>query len=96
LAGYAGNCRTKSRFSTEHPPGTVGGVGGGPIEPGYPSGKGKSGNGDLRADSCDLPLLVLRGAQPGDSQYIERIVAVSAGEGLSIALDVNGFVLAGG
>jgi len=56
-------------------------------ETSYPSGKGKLGNGDITADSCDLPVLVLRGAQPGDSQYLERIVAVSAGWDHMMALE---------
>ena len=58
-----------------------------PIEADYPSGKGKLGNGDITADSCDLPVLVLRGAQPGDSQYLERIIAVSAGWDHTMALE---------
>jgi len=58
-----------------------------PIEAWYPSGKGKLGNGDITADSCDLPVLVLRGAQPGDSQYLERIIAVSAGWDHTMALE---------
>jgi len=58
-----------------------------PIDADYPSGKGKLGNGDITADSCDLPVLVLRGAQPGDSQYLERIIAVSAGWDHTMALE---------
>jgi len=51
---------------------------------------GQLGNGTT--DSNSTPVLVLKGEQDNStSNYLEYIVAVAAGEGHSMALDVNGF-----
>ena len=63
---------------------------------GWDSGGGRLGNG-RDEDSNSTPVLVLRGEQPADDpcnpyDYLQHIIAVSAGEGHSMALDVNGYV----
>jgi len=63
---------------------------------GWDSGGGRLGNGSA-TDGNSTPVLVLRGEQPPDEPndtypYLCHIVAVSAGEGHSMALDVNGYV----
>ena len=60
------------------------------------SNGGRLGNGSA-TDGNSTPVLVLRGEQPADDPndpyaYLSHIVAVSAGEGHSMALDVNGYV----
>lgn len=65
---------------------------------GYDSGGGRLGNG-RDEDSNSTPVLVIRGEQPADDPndpYLSHIVAVSAGEGHSMALDVNGYVFCWG
>jgi len=53
---------------------------------------GRLGNGSY--DSNSTPVLVLSGEQdPNDpNSYLEHIIAISAGEGHSMALDANGYV----
>jgi len=60
------------------------------------SNGGRLGNGSA-TDSNSTPVLVLRGEQPPDEPndtypYLCHIVAISAGEAHSMALDVNGYV----
>ncbi|MBN2138999.1 MAG: hypothetical protein JW720_14415 [Sedimentisphaerales bacterium] len=60
------------------------------------SNGGRLGNGSV-ADGNSTPVLVLRGEQPVDDpcnpyEYLQHIIAVSAGEAHSMALDVNGYV----
>jgi alpha-tubulin suppressor-like RCC1 family protein len=74
------------------------GYGGGPAPWGQPwerSVGGRLGNGTIGdSNSASTPVLVLAGEQePNDpNAYLEGIIAVSGGEGHSMALDVNGFV----
>jgi len=61
---------------------------------GWDSGGGRLGNGSA-TDGNSTPVLVVSGAQhPNDPNepYLNHIVAVSAGEGHSMALDANGYV----
>jgi len=60
------------------------------------SNGGRLGNGSVTGGSS-TPVLVLRGEQPAEDpynpyEYLQHIVAISAGEADSMALDVNGYV----
>jgi len=67
------------------------GYGGGPLGESWENSVGGR-LGDGSTDSNDVPVLVLSGEQYGDDAnhpYLEHIIAVSAGEGHSMALEKN-------
>ena len=59
---------------------------------GYPAGKGKLGNGNTTVDLVETPVQVLKGEQPGSSNFLEDIVAISAGWDHCMALADDGYV----